>query len=106
MFILIQDLSGYNWFIPSSQTNADTVADALLKWFRPFGTGTAWISGRDSHFKTGRIRLVEKSLRSARSSTWLAALGAAGPLRSFAPSCCEQLVLFSRSFDFLNGAGL
>lgn len=69
VLVFENDRSGYAWFISTSKTTADTVADAFLKWFRTFGNVFTWISDRGSHFRYERIRLLREALKSGHHLT-------------------------------------
>eukprot|EP00171_Calliarthron_tuberculosum_P012252 IDg12252t1 len=64
ILILNDDHSGYVWLVPTSETDAATVADALLKWFASFGVVRTWVSDRGSHFKNQLIQLLQESMKS------------------------------------------
>ncbi len=68
VLILKDDLSGYVWLVPAADADADTVADALLRWFAAFGVVKTWLSDRGSHFKNEIVRLLKESTKSPITS--------------------------------------
>eukprot|EP00171_Calliarthron_tuberculosum_P013202 IDg13202t1 len=44
---------------------ADTVADALMKWFAALGVVTTWVSDRGSHFRNELIRLLKEATKAS-----------------------------------------
>eukprot|EP00171_Calliarthron_tuberculosum_P005938 IDg5938t1 len=63
VLILKDDHSGYLWLVPTSKTDAETVSEALIKWFASFKTVQNWVSDRGSHFKNELMRLLNESMK-------------------------------------------
>jgi hypothetical protein len=62
VLILKDDASGFIWLLPCKSADADTTADALIKWFSMFGVVPTWNSDRASHFKNAVIHRVNRVL--------------------------------------------
>jgi Integrase core domain/Chromo (CHRromatin Organisation MOdifier) domain len=64
LLLIKDDLSGYVWFVPSTNADAAAVVDALTSWFASFGVATTCVSDRGSHFKNRVIDGVRHALKS------------------------------------------
>ncbi len=69
VLILKDDLSGYVWLIPTADADAESVADALLKWFAAFGVVSNWVSDRGSHFKNELVRILGEATKASHHFT-------------------------------------
>ncbi len=58
VLILKDDLSGYVWLVATADADAESVAEALLKWFAAFGVASKWVSDRGTHFKNELVRIL------------------------------------------------
>lgn len=69
VLILKDDFSGYTWLVPTSETDAETAANALLQWFASFGIARIWVSDQGSHFKNELVTKLCESLQSQHHFT-------------------------------------
>ena len=60
--IIKDDLSTYIWLLPAKETDAETSADCLLKWFAASGVVQTWVSDRGSHFKNKLMDRINRGL--------------------------------------------
>lgn len=67
--ILKDDFSGYLWLVTTAETDADTVANALLQWFSSFGTVPQWAPDEESHFSNELVRKMRESMKSQHPVT-------------------------------------
>lgn len=59
------DHSGYVWLLPSKETTAEVVANALITWFSTFGIVTQWVSDRVIHIENKLIKILRQSLETS-----------------------------------------
>ena len=93
--IMKDDLSTYTWLLPVKETDADTSADCLLKWFAAFGVVQTWVSDRGSHFKNKPMDRINRGLHCQHHFTTPNTPQANGKLESVCREvlrCCRALL--------------
>lgn len=60
VLILKDDHSGYVWFEPKEEAEAETTDNKLIRWFSTFGPVRSSISERGSHFKLELLKTLRK----------------------------------------------
>lgn len=68
--VMKDDFSGYVWILPASADEAETVADALIRWIVAFSVVENWVSDRGTQVKNGMITLLRESKRFSHHFTF------------------------------------
>lgn len=58
---------GYVCLVPAFE--AETVEDALIRWFSTFAVVPVWVLERGTHFKNNAIRLLQEAIKASHHLT-------------------------------------